>query len=216
MSRRCSHSGRTEAALLLLTLTLGLLPFGLAPPVAALPLASASLAGPGTPPAAAVAEAPSVRSMSRSVPTRVQIPAVGVDTGLVELGLAADGSMQVPSGGFPAGWYRYGPTPGELGPAVVVGHVDWAGAPGVFFRLGDVAPGTLIRITRRDGTVADFSVTHTSRVAKSAFPTAAVYGDVSHPALRLITCGGDFDDAHRSYRDNVIVYADLVATAPTR
>jgi len=152
--------------------------------------------------------------LGRSEPSRLQIPAIGVDSGLIGLGLKRDGSMQVPTDGFPAGWYRHGPTPGELGPAVVAGHVDWAGAPGVFFRLRSVVPGDLVRITRRDGAVAVFSVTRTSRTAKSSFPTAAVYGDVNRPALRLITCGGSFDRTARSYRDNIVVFADLVSSTP--
>ncbi len=156
-----------------------------------------------------------VYALGRSEPVRVQIPAIGVDSGLIELGLEHDGSMQVPTGGFPAGWYRYGPTPGELGPAVVAGHVDWGGAAGVFFRLRAVVPGDMVRITRRDGTVVVFAVTRTSRTSKSSFPTAAVYGDVAHPALRLITCGGSFDRTAHSYRDNIVVFADLVKGAPT-
>ncbi len=193
-----------------------MLPFGLVPPVAAVGLAATPVAGPSSTLAGPPVQPASVRALARSAPTRVQLPSIGVDSGLLDLGLARDGSIEVPTEGFPAGWYRHGPTPGERGPAVIVGHVDWAGAPGVFSRLREVKRGTLIRVTRRDGTVADFSVTRTSRIAKSAFPTASVYGDVDHPALRLITCGGDFDRSGRSYRDNIIVYADLVVGLPAR
>ncbi len=213
---RRPHDHRAGAVTLLSLLCFGLLSFSLASPVA--PASGAAR------PSGAVAsealttrtvQAPSVDplpALSQSVPVRVQIPAIGVDSGLIELGLERDGSMQVPADGFPAGWYRYGPTPGELGPAVIAGHVDWAGAPGVFFRLHSVIPGNVVRVTRRDGTVAAFVVTRTSRTAKSSFPTAAVYGDVDHPALRLITCGGSFDRAARSYRDNIVVFADLITT----
>ena len=120
----------------------------------------------------------------------MQIPAIGVDSGLIELGLERDGSMQVPADGFPAGWYRYGPTPGELGPAVTAGHVDWAGAAGVFFRLRSVSPGNVVHITRRDRTVADYVIPRQSRTAKSSLPNAAFYGEVARPEPRPNHCGG--------------------------
>ena len=113
-----------------------------------------------------------------------------------------------------AGWYRYSPTPGVLGPAIIVGHVDSAhGGPSVFFRLGELHPRDLVRVTRHDGTTAVFSVERVQRFAKRAFPTQMVYGNTDHPALRLITCGGPFDRRTGHYLDNVVVTASLVGTA---
>ncbi|MCA1004241.1 class F sortase [Rhodococcus hoagii] len=148
-------------------------------------------------------------------PDRLVIPAIGVDTDLVDLGLEPSGALQVPPGAFPAGWYSGSPVPGELGPAILAGHVDWDGEPGVFLRLHELAPGDLVHAVRSDGVTAVFRVTRVDRYAKAEFPTAAVYGNIDHPGLRLITCGGEFDTAARSYRDNTVVFADLVEQRPS-
>jgi sortase (surface protein transpeptidase) len=145
-------------------------------------------------------------------PVRVSIPAIGVNSPLIPLGLQADGSLQVPAVGFPAGWFTGGPAPGELGPAVLAGHVDWGGSPGVFYRLRDVASGDLITVAREDGSTVAFRVSRVARFAKNAFPTKAVYGNLDHPGLRVITCGGAFDHRARSYVDNIVVFADLIAS----
>lgn len=128
----------------------------------------------------------------------------------MDLGLRADGAMQVPPTGFPAGWYTGSPTPGELGPAILAGHVDWARAPGVFFELRELSPGDEIRVVRQDGGTAVFRVTRVESFAKDSFPTETVYGDIDHAGLRLITCGGVFDRQARSYVDNLVVFAELV------
>lgn len=118
--------------------------------------------------------------------------------------------MEVPPDGDLAGWYKGAPTPGELGPAIIVGHVDWAGDLGVFYNLRNLEPGDHITITRMDGSTAEFQVAQVEQFSKNEFPTNAVYGDIDHPGLRLITCGGSFDRAARSYVDNIVVFADLV------
>lgn len=128
------------------------------------------------------------------------------------LGLDADGSMEVPPGGFPAGWYTGGPTPGELGPAVIAGHVDLKG-PGVFYRLRTMKPGDRVTVTRADGSKPVFRVTRVAQFEKDQFPTQQVYGNISHAGLRLITCGGSFNTRTGHYEDNLVVFADLVAPA---
>lgn len=152
--------------------------------------------------------------MVAAAPVRLQIPSIGVDSELTDLGLRADGTLEVPSSGFPAGWYTGAPTPGELGPAIIAGHVDWGGRPGVFFDLRDLSSGDDIAITRRDGSTARFRVTRVEQFAKDDFPTQAVYGDLDHAGLRLITCGGAFDRQMRSYADNLVAFAELVASTP--
>ena len=152
--------------------------------------------------------------LARSAPVRVQIPAIGVDSALMQLGLQVDGSLQVPPAGFPAGWYTGAPTPGELGPAILAGHVDWGGQPGVFYHLRDLQPGAEITVTRQDGRATVFRVTQVKQYPKDEFPTDVVYGDLDHPGLRLITCGGSFDRETRNYDDNIIAFADLIATHP--
>lgn len=152
--------------------------------------------------------------MGSSRPARLQVPALGADAPLLDLGLQADGTLEVPPDASSVGWFTGGPTPGELGPAVIVGHVDWAGEPGIFYDLRDLRPDDDITVTREDGSIAHFVVRSTEQFAKAEFPTAAVYGNIDRAGLRLITCGGSFDESARSYQDNIIVFADLVEAGP--
>ena len=133
---------------------------------------------------------------------------VSVDTPLQRLGRAPDGTVEVPTNFAVAGWFADGPRPGQAGPAVLLGHVDSASGPGVFLRLPELAPGADVRVDRADGGSIDFRVTAVQRVPKANFPTERVYGPTLEPSLRLVTCAGSFDRARRSYRDNVIVYAE--------
>lgn len=164
---------------------------------------------PATTPSAAASAAAAAPVLAASRPVRLQIPAIGVDSGLLDLGLQDDGTMQVPPDAESAGWYTGAPTPGELGPAIIVAHVDWAGELGVFYDLRDLQEGDEITVTREDGSVAQFRATSIRQFEKTEFPTDAVYGDIDHAGLRLITCGGDFDPQARSYLDNIVVFAAL-------
>ncbi|SDT47151.1 Sortase family protein [Actinoplanes derwentensis] len=151
--------------------------------------------------------------MGRSVPVRLRISAIEVDTEIMTLGLRADGTLQVPPlrGDAPAGWYRHSPTPGEVGASVLAGHVDTArDGPAVFFRLRELAVGDPIEVRRKDGTVARFAVARVAVYSKQDFPTGEVYAPLDRPGLRLITCGGVFDRGAGSYRSNVVVFADAV------
>lgn len=155
--------------------------------------------------------------LAPSNPVRVDIPSIGVSSSLLSLGLNPDGTMEVPpiERNSRAGWYRYSPTPGQVGPAVIAGHIDSAEyGPGIFSRLAAMRPGEMVSVTRADNTVAVFRVQQVATYAKATFPTQTVYGDTDHPALRLITCGGSFNTATRSYRDNTVVYADFVSSHP--
>jgi LPXTG-site transpeptidase (sortase) family protein len=151
--------------------------------------------------------------LTRSVPRKIEIPGIGVDAPVMKVGRDADGSVQVPPLGARnlTGWYRDGPAPGQRGPAVILGHVDSTTGISVFYRLKDLHAGDRVYVTLADGTVAAFVVDGLQKVAKDAFPTASVYGQGSYPGLRLITCGGPFDQATGHYLDNIIVYAHLVA-----
>jgi sortase (surface protein transpeptidase) len=152
--------------------------------------------------------------MPASRPVSIAIPAIHVNASLLRLGRAADNTLEVPPPGRhydDAGWYRYSPTPGELGPSVIVGHVDSAkNGPSVFWRLATLKKKDRVKVTRTDGSVAVFEVDDVRLFRKKAFPTQLVYGNTDHAALRLITCGGPFDSAGH-YRDNVVVLASLVA-----
>lgn len=150
-------------------------------------------------------------SMARSIPVSLRIPAIDAQSSLVELGLNPDQTVQLPPVSTPmqAGWYEYGPTPGQIGPAVILGHVDGDKQAGIFFRLHELKPGDQIQVTRQDGSTATFTVTRLQEVAKNQFPSEEVYGNTSDAELRLITCGGSFDYTVHSYEDNVIVFATL-------
>jgi sortase (surface protein transpeptidase) len=149
--------------------------------------------------------------MAESAPTRLRIPSIEVDSDLMALGLKSDGTLETPPGPFPAGWFTGAPTPGELGPAIIVGHVRYE-TPGVFARLTDLRRGDEIDVNREDGSTATFRVTRLQHFAKSAFPTEKVYGNIDHPGLRLITCGG-LDAETNEFEENVVVFADLAAHA---
>ncbi|WP_410662088.1 class F sortase [Amycolatopsis sp. lyj-84] len=164
------------------------------------------------PPAATVAPAVSgplpLPARAEVSPVRLTIPAIGFDqTGLIPLALGAAGELQAPERFSDVGWYEDGPVPGDPGPAVLAAHVDSRTGPAPFFRLRELHSGDEVRVSRSDGGDVVFRVDSVQRYPKNEFPTQAVYGPAPGSALRLITCGGSFDAAKRSYRDNVVVYA---------
>lgn len=152
---------------------------------------------------------------NRSVPTKLSIPTLKVNAPVEQVGLADDGTVQTPALDEPnmTGWYKHGPTPGQKGPAVILGHVDSAkNGPAVFYKLRSLKQGDKLTVQRKDGSSADFTVQKSKDVSKQQFPTKQVYGDIPYAGLRLITCGGAFDKSKGSYEDNIIVFAKLSAT----
>jgi hypothetical protein len=149
-----------------------------------------------------------------SPPTKIAIRAIGVSAPVHAVGLEADGSIATPAldKRNETGWYREGPTPGQFGPAIIVGHVDTKDKPAVFARLRGLTPGATIEITRRDHRVAVFEVNSVERFNKQRIPVPRVYGDYSRPSLRLITCGGAWVGGNTGYADNVIVFASLISS----
>ncbi|MFE9689450.1 class F sortase [Micromonospora sp. NPDC005806] len=147
--------------------------------------------------------------LPRSEPARIVIPRIGVDADIVPVATDENGALEVPPLDHPeiAGWYRRGPTPGEAGNAVVVGHVDSEEGPAVFFELGRLRPGDTVQVTRADGRVATFTVDGIGAYPKERFPTARVYGGGAESRIRLITCGGRFNPRTGSYPDNIVVFA---------
>lgn len=158
---------------------------------------------------------PKARVLARSVPVSIRVPAIGVSAPVQEVGDNADGTVQVPPLDSPnlTGWYKYGPTPGQHGDSVILGHVDSVTGISVFYYLRDLVAGDKIYVTLTDGKVATFEVDGLQKVSKDAFPTASVYGKSGYASLRLLTCGGTFDEATGHYLYNIIVYAHLIATA---
>lgn len=156
-------------------------------------------------------------SLERSEPVSLAIPAIGVDSAVLHLGLNADGTIQVPSLVTSAGmaaWYKYSATPGQVGASVIEGHVDSTQGPAVFFRLGALSPGDTIDVQLADGITAIFRVTGVREYAKSQFPAKAIYGATGYAALRLITCGGVFDYTTGHYLSSTVVFASLVSSRP--
>jgi sortase family protein len=145
-----------------------------------------------------------------SPPVRVSIPAIHVNSGLQRLGREADGTLQPPTKWAVAGWYAGGVIPGQVGPAVITGHVDSTSGPAVFFRLSKLAIGDRVTVDAADGSHTTFVVDRIQRFVKAHFPTEQVYGPVPVPELRLVTCTGRFDRGARSYVDNLVVSAHLV------
>ncbi|MDT4988906.1 MAG: hypothetical protein QOI74_3000 [Micromonosporaceae bacterium] len=163
---------------------------------------------PGAPIAAADA-GDALSDGGTSPPTRVRMPTIRVDSPLDPLGLNAAGALRAPTNFAHAGWYADGTVPGDVGPAVIAGHVDSGSGPAVFFRLYRLRPGDPVQVRRGDRWL-EFRVVSTARYPKNGFPTADVYGPTPDAQLRLITCGGTFDTQRRSYVDNVVVDAVAV------
>jgi sortase family protein len=156
-------------------------------------------------------------SLRHSLPVSIEIPAIGVHSALLHLGLKPGGAMQVPplQRAGVAAWYKYSVTPGQIGTAVIEGHVDTKQGPAVFFRLGALRPGDLVNVRLADGVTAVFRITGVRQYLKSKFPAKTVYRDATRfAALRLITCGGGFDYATSQYLSSTVVYAFLVTSRP--
>ncbi|HEY0496854.1 MAG TPA: class F sortase [Kutzneria sp.] len=154
---------------------------------------------------------PADNSGRPALPVRVDVDAINAHSSLVQLGLNADKTVEVPPVSQPlqAGWYKFGARPGEVGKAVILGHVDGGGQLGVFNKLNQLKAGNAIKVTEAGGQVLNFVVRQVQQVPKAQFPTQAVYGPSSQRELRLITCGGSFDKASGNYVDNIIVSAVL-------
>jgi hypothetical protein len=170
-------------------------------PDAALSLFSGGHGGPAPP------------ALPRSAPSLVAIPSIGVSAPVLPMGLDEDGWIEAPpaSDVHLAGWYKAAASPGERGTAVLVGHVDSAGGPAVFYSLGALEKGSRIRVTREDGRIADFEVYGVQVFDKRRFPVRKVYGDTGRPELRVLTCGGEYS-AGSGYTGNVVVFARMVKT----
>jgi hypothetical protein len=159
--------------------------------------------------------APKEPSLRRSAPVSVAIPEIGVRSPLLRLGLNPDGSIQVPdvsTSADEAAWYKNSVTPGQIGTAVIEGHVDSRVGPAVFFRLGALHPGDHIDVTLADGMTGVFRVTGVREYTKNDFPTEMIYGPTNYASLRVVTCGGTFDYASGHYLSSVVVFASLVSS----
>lgn len=170
---------------------------------------------PGAASAGAIGPAAKGPSLHRSPPVSVDIPAIGVHSELLRLGVNADGTVQVPpltTSTDEAAWLRYSATPGQIGASVIEGHVDSYHGPAVFYRLGALRPGDTIDVTLADGETGIFRVTGVREYAKDEFPAKVIYSGTNYAALRLITCGGAFDYATGHYLSSTVVFASLTSS----
>lgn len=210
-NRRVAAFSLVLALLGITVTTVGLFTDDALPPPETEPLAWESVPAPSPAPSRTPARVPAGHAgLRRSAPTRLDIAAIGVHTEVSTIGLRGDGTLDPPPlrSDAPAGWYRGSPTPGETGPAIIVGHVDTArDGPAVFFRLRELEAGDTISVRRADRTEARFVVTRVASYLKRAFPSEEVYGPTDGATLRLITCGGSFDRERGSYRSNIVVFA---------
>jgi Sortase domain len=174
------------------------------------PPGSVSAAPDGLTPLGTLPPLPKPVTMTAAPPVALQIPAIGVRTRLVPLGITQQGTLQVPSSPSVAGWYTGSPPPGEIGSSIIAGHIDSYLGPGIFFRLRELHPGDRIYVRQANGRLAVFQVTAVHQYPKAHFPAAAVFGPVPDAELHLITCGGTFDYATRSYLSNIVVYSTEV------
>ncbi len=174
---------------------------------------SAPAAPPPAPTSSAAAATAATTEDGRAKPTNVRIPKIEAESTLVEAGLDKNKSIEVPPVEQPmqAAWYKYSQVPGDAGPAILLGHVDGNKKPGIFYKLHELKTGDEIFVKREDGKELRFVTTRTEQVPKEKLPEDAIYGTTQESELRLITCGGVFDKAAHSYKDNVIVYAKLAA-----
>lgn len=160
---------------------------------------------------------PAPLTLPASAPTHIAVPAIGVTSDLLQLGTNPDGTVEVPplEKDSRAGWFTGSPTPGQLGPSIILGHIDSKEyGPGVFFKLGALQPSDQVSITRADGTTAVFTIDKVAEYPKDHFPTIEVYGNTTDAALRLITCGGKFNFTAHSYEDNIVAFASLTSVQP--
>ena len=156
-------------------------------------------------------EVNSLPVLDYSAPQRLRIPEIGVDSTLVDLGLDDEGAMETPEPVEYAGWFTPSPPPGVGGVTVLAGHVTWDQQPTVFFRLGELRAGDKVSVTRDDGVSVDYEVTRIGSFPKDEFPSRAVYSEPHGSELRLITCGGRYDESAHRYLANVVVWARAVA-----
>ena len=150
--------------------------------------------------------------LAESKPVHIRAESIDLDADIIELGLTENQEIEVPKKYDIVGWYKYGPTPGELGPSVILGHVAAEVGPGVFGYLRLLEPGDLIEVDREDGTTVIFRVDKLATYPQNNFPTSLVYGDIDYAGLRLITCTGVFNEKDKTFSSNLIVYTSLVGT----
>jgi hypothetical protein len=155
-------------------------------------------------------------SVPRSRPTELSVPALGLNVAVGRLGLQSDGEVEVPTTTHTVGWFDEGAMPGQIGSAVILGHVDSYLGPGIFFELKTLKANDVINVTLVDGAVTHFRVSRVVQYAKTVFPDKLVFGSHGTRSLQLVTCGGPFDSATGHYLANVVVFSHLMSVSSPR
>lgn len=207
--------GAAAAIAAIIVLVLPLVTKGRSPTLPARPYRTAAVPAPLAPGAQGPSCSPTPGA-GAPTPVALKIPAIGVSTKVVDVGLDRDRTLQVPpltyAGTHEVAWYDLGPPPGRVGAAVIVGHVDSTTGPAVFYRLRSLAPGSMIQVTAANCQTVSFVVTSVKEYPKAQFPSQRIYGPVSDAELRLITCGGTFDTSTGHYLSNIVAYATMAGT----
>lgn len=223
---RWTQVGRHPATLVVLGVVLGVIAaaifFHAAGSPASAVASGASTAAPSAAPSVGVvpippASGPAGAGLLHVRPTAVRIPALGVHSNLLQLGLNGDGSLQVPTDYTKAGWYDQGPYPGDANspPALIVGHVDSDHGPAIFYRLSELQVGDKAFVKRADGSTATFVVYRTGSFSKARYPASSIYASSQRPELRLITCTGQFDQ-QSGYLSNFVAFLTLKSSKGPR
>lgn len=145
-----------------------------------------------------------------AIPQSLRIPKIGVDTTVEQVGLDAQGRMDVPKNVDNVAWYSLGYKPGEMGNAVMAAHYDTVtGEPSVFWSINSLVPGDRIIVQDVNGNDHTFAVTQIQSYPYDAVPLQEVFGPASKPMLNLITCQGTWDSATHNYSERVVVYAQM-------
>ena len=155
---------------------------------------------------------PDKPSATASPPTQLEVPDIDLSAGVMALGLQKDGTIEVPpfDRADEAGWYTDSPAPGQIGPVIIVGHIDSPGGPAVFYRLASMRPGQLVRLRCEDGRTITYRAEQVQLFPKAEFPTDLVYGNLTYPGIRLITCGGAYQRSEGGYQGNTVVFGRIV------
>lgn len=175
-------------------------------------VAGCTSTSPANPPSDITVEPIPLEIHDEGDPVKLTLPALNVSSSLVPLGLTPSREHEVPPVETPlqAGWYTGGPRPGEPGPAIILGHINGGGRPGIFHDLAKLKNGDLIDVFMQTGVLRTFQVYKVETVEKDSFPADRVYAESSDPQIRLITCGGDYNASTHSYKSNIIAYGKMV------
>ena len=177
-------------------------------PAAAVPPAASGSASGASPSEIPIRQATPEAVEVPAQPVRVQVEGTGIDLEVVPTGVEDNGAMTIPDNHYQAGWYRYGPHPGDpAGSAVLAAHVDSRTEALPIAGLKDVPPGTKVTVTLEDGSAVVYQTEKVENMAKRSLDGHRLFDRAGAPLLKLVTCGGRWLDTEDDYEDNVVLTA---------